>query len=207
MSHPTLLLHTNYPEKSLTDHIPFKNKNSNPDLIWINKEEPDITIEKVRSIQTHLTTRPYQEDRKILILLDIDQANLPAQNALLKSLEEPPEHIQFLLTTAHPELLLATIRSRCIIVKTEGKGTGEKLEIPDINTLTVTEKIQLVEKIAKEKNHMPVMYQLLEQKKEQFEKNPNKQLITEIRAIQKTITMLQANTNTKLCLEWCFFQL
>ena len=206
MSFPTLLIHTEDFEQISDEYIPFANKESNPDIIWINREDPALTIEVIRNIQQHLFTRPYQEDRKIIILLNADKAQLPAQNALLKSLEEPPEFVQFILSSKHPQTLLPTILSRTILIKKtqETKSTNQLSEIKDMQT---TAKIHHAEKIAKSDNPIEYIYELLTQEKQEFDQNPTKDSIQRLKSIRKTAEMLQANTNVRLCLEWCFFQM
>lgn len=81
------------------------------------KPKRDIVVDQVReSILAPLALPPY-EGRKLIFLLDPAEAlNANAQNALLKSLEEPPSYVQFLLVTANPAALLPTVRSRCQVV-------------------------------------------------------------------------------------------
>lgn len=81
------------------------------------KPKRDIVVDQVRDdILAPLALPPY-EGRKLIFLLDPAEAlNANAQNALLKSLEEPPSYVQFLLVTANPAALLPTVRSRCQVV-------------------------------------------------------------------------------------------
>ena len=87
-----------------------------PDIIVI--DEPDsIKISQVRDLKKKLQLKPYSLTYKIAILKNADQLTLPAQNALLKTLEEPPENSIIILTAPKEDLLLKTILSRCQIVK------------------------------------------------------------------------------------------
>ncbi len=72
-----------------------------------------IRIGQIRDIQRRLTTRPTLGDRRAVIIDPADDLERPAANALLKSLEEPPEGTYFLLVSHSPARLLPTIRSRC----------------------------------------------------------------------------------------------
>src|SRR5687767_9990502 len=74
---------------------------------------PQIKIEQVREIEQHLMYRPLIGDRKICVIDEADRMTIGAANALLKTLEEPPDHSLFLLVTSRPASLPATIRSRC----------------------------------------------------------------------------------------------
>lgn len=81
------------------------------------KPKKEIVVDQVRdAVLAPLALPPY-EGRKLVFLFDPAEAlNTNAQNALLKSLEEPPAYAQFLLVTANPAGLLPTVRSRCQVV-------------------------------------------------------------------------------------------
>jgi DNA polymerase-3 subunit delta' len=80
--------------------------------------EPDdrasIKIDIVRDMLERTGFRPFEGRRRVLIIRDADALEVAAQNALLKSLEEPPPASVFILTTAVPGALLPTVRSRCM---------------------------------------------------------------------------------------------
>ena len=61
-----------------------------------------------------LAYRPFEGRRRVVIIRDAETLEVAAQNALLKSLEEPPPATMFVLTTALPSVLLPTVRSRCM---------------------------------------------------------------------------------------------
>lgn len=72
-----------------------------------------ITIEPVREVVAAAAYRPFEGRRRVIILDDADRLNADAQDALLKSLEEPGASSVFILVSARPETLLPTVRSRC----------------------------------------------------------------------------------------------
>ncbi|MDK2743031.1 MAG: DNA polymerase III subunit delta' [Nitrospira sp. BO4] len=74
---------------------------------------PQIKIEQVREIEQQFVYRPLIGERKICLIDDADRLTIGAANALLKTLEEPPGHSLFVLTTSRPHALPITIRSRC----------------------------------------------------------------------------------------------
>lgn len=74
---------------------------------------PQIKIERIREIEPHIMYRPLVGERKICLIDEADRMTIGAANALLKTLEEPPNHSLFLLVTSRPAALPATIRSRC----------------------------------------------------------------------------------------------
>ena len=73
----------------------------------------DIRIEQVRELESFLNLTPYEGACKVIIVDGAELMNVPAANALLKTLEEPPAESMLLLLTANEDALLPTIRSRC----------------------------------------------------------------------------------------------
>src|SRR5215212_4581107 len=73
----------------------------------------NLTIETVRRLRSSGAVFPMESDRRILIIDDAETLLEPAQQALLKTLEEPPQGVTLMLLTDEPEILLETVRSRC----------------------------------------------------------------------------------------------
>ena len=73
----------------------------------------EIRVDEVRQLARRLSLAAAMGRRKIAVLTPADAINERAQNALLKTLEEPPPSTTFLLVTAAPDVLLPTVRSRC----------------------------------------------------------------------------------------------
>jgi DNA polymerase-3 subunit delta' len=72
-----------------------------------------LTIETVRRLRSSGALFPLESDRRILIVDDAETLLEPAQQALLKTLEEPPRGVTLMLLADEPEALLETVRSRC----------------------------------------------------------------------------------------------
>lgn len=89
------------------------------DLFVIRPEEDSgiIRIDTIRQLQHSLYLKAYEAAYRIAVLLDFHKANAPAQNALLKTLEEAPGKVILLLTADSPESVLPTISSRCEIFR------------------------------------------------------------------------------------------
>lgn len=81
------------------------------------KRVRDLTIEQVRPLLSDLAFRPYEGRHRFFIFDDAHDLNASAQNALLKSLEEPPPSTTFVLVTDRPAALLPTVISRSRIVR------------------------------------------------------------------------------------------
>lgn len=77
----------------------------------------NIAIGQIRAMQQRLHTRPTLGDRRAVIIDPADDMEKGASNALLKSLEEPPQGTYFLLIAHRPARLLPTIRSRCRVLR------------------------------------------------------------------------------------------
>lgn len=91
--------------------------NNNPDVFYIENEK-GIKVDDVRQkINAQLMTQPYANRYKIFILKDADMMNTQAQNAFLKTLEEPPAYVKFLLLSTNFNRFLVTILSRCVLFK------------------------------------------------------------------------------------------
>lgn len=84
-----------------------------------------IRIGQIRDVQRRLTTRPTLGARRAVIIEPADDLEPPAANALLKSLEEPPEGTTFLLVSHSPARLLPTIRSRCRTLRFPALGEDD----------------------------------------------------------------------------------
>lgn len=89
-----------------------------PDIIWVNHEKPSvISVDEIRTqIVNDISLKPYSNKYKIYIVPDAQLMNPQAQNALLKTLEEPPEYAIILLLTNNVDKFLPTILSRCIVL-------------------------------------------------------------------------------------------
>jgi DNA polymerase-3 subunit delta' len=86
-----------------------------PDLLWVERGADDtrVRIGQIRAVQHALTLRSVEGGRRVVVIADAEWLNLEAQNALLRTLEEPPPATHFVLVTASPSGLAPTVRSRC----------------------------------------------------------------------------------------------
>ncbi len=89
---------------------------NNPDIIYVQHDKPNtIGVDDVRlGIIETVSIKPYSSNYKIYIVNDTQLMTPQAQNALLKTIEEPPAYVVFLLLTNNTEVLLPTILSRCV---------------------------------------------------------------------------------------------
>ena len=113
---------------------------NHPDIIRVTHEKPNsISVDDIRTqVNNTVAIKPYQGPYKVYIIPQADMMTPQAQNAILKTIEEPPSYAVFLLLTENAETLLPTINSRCVMLKLRNikdtlikKYLMENLEIPD----------------------------------------------------------------------------
>ena len=113
---------------------------NHPDICWVTHEKPGtISVDDIRQqVSGTVMIRPYQGPYKVYIIDHAELMTQQAQNALLKTLEEPPAYAIFLLLTENAEALLPTITSRCVMLKLRNirntlirKYLMEVLQVPD----------------------------------------------------------------------------
>lgn len=93
--------------------------NNHPDLIFVTHEKPgSIGVDDIRGqINDTIMIRPYSSYYKIYIVDEAEKMTVQAQNALLKTIEEPPSYAIIMLLTTNQEAFLPTILSRCVQLK------------------------------------------------------------------------------------------
>lgn len=113
---------------------------NHPDIIYVRHEKPaSIGVEDIREQLTgDIQIRPYNGKYKIYIIQDAEKMTVQAQNAILKTIEEPPEYAVILLLTTNEQIFLDTIRSRCVLLSLKPVQDQkvkaylmEELQIPD----------------------------------------------------------------------------
>ena len=122
-------------------HSCIQEKSGNqPDIIFVSHDKPNtIGVEDIRTqINNDIGIKPYSSPRKIYIMNEGEKMTVQAQNALLKTLEEPPEYAVILILTTNVDALLPTILSRCVVLNMKPvpdhkvkKYLMEELQIPD----------------------------------------------------------------------------
>ena len=113
---------------------------SHPDLIYVSHEKPGtIGVDDIRKqINDTIMIRPYSSYYKIYIVDEAEKMTQQAQNALLKTIEEPPAYAIIMLLTTNADTFLPTILSRCVTLNIKvvpdekiKKFLMEKYQIPD----------------------------------------------------------------------------
>src|SRR5437660_12634249 len=90
-------------------------------------------IDEIRQLRSNVNVRPSRARYKIYIIDEVHMLTTPAFNALLKTLEEPPEHVKFIFCTTEPEKIPITILSRC-----------QRFDFAPIETRSIVDRLQQI---------------------------------------------------------------
>lgn len=105
--------------------------------------DPSIGIENIRELKKTFSLKPIKSKQKAAFIIEAQNMTIPAQNALLKTLEEPPGESLLILTAPNSDLLLLTISSRCQVINL---ASSPKIEL---NEEDFAFQWQILEKILK----------------------------------------------------------
>ncbi len=100
---------------------------SHPDFMTVSPDGPlgQISIQQMRLIKDRAQMKPLRGKWRVFLIDGMDKANVQAANSLLKTLEEPPDHLILVMTANNPYDLLPTIRSRSVILNLGRLGEPE----------------------------------------------------------------------------------
>lgn len=102
---------------------------NHPDIIWVTHENISIGVDDIRvQVNADIQVKPYNSPLKIYIINDADKLTEQAQNALLKTIEEPPVYALIILLVRNISVILPTIQSRCVLLSLK---PVDKLKIKD----------------------------------------------------------------------------
>jgi len=120
---------------------------NHPDIRVLQHEKPDrYAVEEIRDqLVKDINIKPYGSEYKIYIVPDAQFMNPSGQNALLKTLEEPPEYAVIILLCTNTDMLLETIRSRCVTLNIHPLKDSQikeylmtKKQVPDYRADVIT---------------------------------------------------------------------
>lgn len=91
---------------------------NNPDIIYIRPDKINtLSIDHIREkLVNDVAIKPYRYSHKVYIVENAELMNVQAQNAILKTIEEPPEYAIIILLSSNADIFLQTVRSRCVIL-------------------------------------------------------------------------------------------
>jgi len=190
---------------------------NNPSLRFINPEGESIKIDDIRKFNQELAFSNYNNEKRYFIFFNTDLMTLQAQNAALKSIEEPPVNTQIIFLTSSVDKLLPTIISRCTVI-TLKKSLINKSKLEQISKLYKQilnskhyELIELANRYKERKEALDLLndllsclHQELNNKSSQYTKH---QLTKHLKIILVSLEQLNKNANTKLVVENCLFKM
>ena len=128
------------PCNSCISCISFENSN-NPDCIIIDEQSDSIKSEQIKELTKSVLEKPIEGYKKIYIINNSENMTKDAQNSLLKTLEEPPEYVIILLITNNENILLNTIKSRCMKLIFQPLSNNEVIEYLKRNNEQIDESM------------------------------------------------------------------
>lgn len=195
-------------------------------LISTNDEDEKSTtigINAVKALQQKLFLKPLKGEMKACIITEAEKLTLPAQNALLKALEEPPINTLIFLLIQNASTLLPTIRSRCSEINISEKevllSAQEMIDIYkewlQLKKAPLGEKLKNAQDFAKEKSDSAAKLEkfiiiLADKLNESIKRDGAEtlEITNEIKLIQSAHTVLTTtNTNPRLIFEHLFLSL
>ncbi len=201
----------NWLGKSIVNH---------PDFLFF-EETDSLKISHVRELQKRLVLKPYLAPVKVALISEAEKLTLPAQHALLKTLEEPPSHSIIILSSPTKEALLPTIVSRCQIIQLP--TANQKMEpsflashlslLKQILSSSPGERLLLAENYVRNRdqalqfcqNQLIILREVLRQRSLSTTTNhqplTTSHLVFLLHQIQRSLVLLKANVNPSLVVE------
>lgn len=136
---------------------------NHPDIIYVKHEKPNtISIDEIREqLINDVMIKPYSSPYKIYIIDEAQKLTLQAQNALLKTIEEPPAYAVVMLLADNPDALLPTISSRCVQLNLKPVGDQlvkdylmNEMHVPDYQAEV---DASLAQEISEKQSGLPVL--------------------------------------------------
>lgn len=177
-----------------------------------------IGIDKIREVKAKLVLKPFNSPFKLGLFLDFNTATVEAQNAFLKTLEEPPANTIIVLTARNKDLLLPTVVSRCQVITLatshEQLATSE-LAIHNTQLITllrggVGEKLKLAEDVGKNREEAAVWLEkmIIFIRQKLTDNHSNHDYLNFLKSFQQThVILTTTNVNPRFALENLFLSL
>lgn len=142
-------------------------RTNHPDVLYFKAGEK-LGIEQARKIKEHFSLKPYSLKGRVVIIEDASVMTHEAQNALLKTLEEPPKEAILILCASSDANLLPTILSRCEIIRIQNSEFRVQnlyeQEIEKLLNSTIEERFEYIEKLKDKKEFLYSLIMYFHQK-------------------------------------------
>lgn len=197
-----------------------------PDIFFVGDPQQAPSIAQIRLFSQELQYPPHQLPNKLFVIWRLDEASIPAQNALLKNVEEPPTYAHVVITATQPARILPTLHSRTQAftadydnqinnqdyLDDQNNQTDQSINLVQFCDPTfwqrqkISELIPLAATYSQRETAIPLLYRWIQTILQQ-PAYPSPQLREMLEILQETHQVLQANANVQLSLETCFFRL
>lgn len=173
------------------------------DQIWLASPET-ISIREIRDFERQLLLAPLVSPRRIGVISTAQNLSTDANQALLKFLEDPPEHVTTFLVAAHEDQLLPTIVSRCqrwrLSADHQDQTTRQSLlKLTEIQKMTIRDRFSLAENWAKAETFLRDFDHLLVEAQAAFRNGSFS--VAGIEQLLKYRALAETNTNSRLLAE------
>lgn len=196
-------------------------KNPSPDIIILDSPT-SVGIEEIRILQNKLSLKPYEKKIKVALIFNAENLTAEAQNAFLKTVEEPAENSLIILTAPDSSWLLPTLVSRCQIIQlpltAQVSLTDEEFKefeeiFSKITSPRIGERWETLEKLGIYQDRLKAIewvdkmtFFVRKLLIDSYSPKPTlnysiTQLLNYLKSLSKTKSYLQANTNVRLTLE------
>jgi len=193
--------------KLIVEAVSIDIAKKHPDLLEIKtlEKKRSIGIDQTREISRFLTKKPLEAKKKVVIVHTAEKLTIPAQNALLKTLEEPPEFALIILEAKTEDSLLPTVVSRCQKIRaTTGAKTVTAEKLKSILELLPGERLARAEKMSKEEREtvIEMLEEWIEEGRGLLRKNPTETKQQNLKVILRVKKDLEeTNLGLRLALE------
>lgn len=178
-----------------------------PHISWFGDENETLKIETIRSVQEHLSFAHADGSIRFCVLLGIHVATQPAQNALLKLVEEPPPNTQIILVGQTMDTILPTIQSRCkIYLQPEIVEKTQHVELyAELKKASIPDALTLAEQFADRSDALKTTTSLLHFLHDKLTQTGEKEILaSDIRTLVTLKKRLECNCNAQLAVEVAF---
>lgn len=188
-------------QKYLADFLEsFEINKNHPDVLYIN-DDNKLGVEASKQIRNHLALKPFSFEKRIVLLESGHKLTVEAQNALLKTLEEPPVASDIILGVEKLDNLLDTVISRCEIVyledSSEFRVQNSESEIDRFINQDIPDRFKQIEKMDDREKFLEAIILYYRNKLHQGEKVTK--LLNELLIMQQWI---YSNVNDRAILEY-----
>lgn len=122
---------------------------THPDIKIISTEKRNFPIDDIKEIRKEAFLTPFMAEGRVFIIKEAEKLSIAGQNLLLKTLEEPPKGVHFILVTDNTSALLDTVKSRAVTFVYDGSNEDKDLDLK--------QKAQEVLNYAQEKNRYKIV--------------------------------------------------